>query len=96
MRLLCILSGTTPGLSARGPLPEALPATCHCHPADWLEFVNDPQSTEELEPIRRSVNWGCPFADDQWREQTVRELGLESTMRDPGRPRRAMPAGEAR
>ncbi len=28
--------------------------------------------------LRRSVNRGCPFGDDQWREERVRELGLES------------------
>ena len=28
--------------------------------------------------------------DDEWRDQTVRELELESTMRDVGRPRKAV------
>jgi len=57
-------------------------------PADWVDFVNEPQTTEELEALRRSVNRGCPFGEDQWRDNMVRELGLESTMRERGRPSR--------
>lgn len=62
-------------------LLSAWPVAC---PADWAEFVNEPQSEDELAAIRRSVNRGSPFGDEEWREQTVRELGMESTMRDPG------------
>ncbi len=57
-------------------------------PADWVEFVNEPQSQSELEALRRSVNRGCPFGDEQWQQQMVRELGLESTVRRQGRPSR--------
>ena len=42
-------------------------------PADWVEFVNEPQTVEELEALRRSVNRGCPFGDDQWRDQMVKK-----------------------
>jgi len=56
-------------------------------PADWMEFVNEPHSEAELESLRRSVNRGCPFGADDWQAATVKELGLESTMREPGRPR---------
>ena len=57
-------------------------------PEDWVEFVNEPQGKEELEALRRSVNRGCPFGDDDWQQQMVRELGLESTLRRQGRPSR--------
>jgi len=56
-------------------------------PPDWLDFVNEPHSEAELEALRRSVNRGCPFGDDDWQAQTVQELELEHTMRDRGRPR---------
>lgn len=57
-------------------------------PSDWVEFVNEPQTAEELKALPRSVNRGCPFGEDQWREEMVREFGLESTMRERGRPSR--------
>ena len=57
-------------------------------PADWTAFVNEPQTAAELEAIRRSVNRGCPFGDDDWRAAMVAELGLESTLREPGRPKK--------
>ena len=57
-------------------------------PADWVEFLNEPQSQAELEAIRRSVNRGCPFGDDQWQEQVVEDLGLQQTLRPRGRPRK--------
>jgi putative transposase len=58
-------------------------------PADWVEFVNEPQTSEELEALRRSVNRGCPFGDDRWQQATVEQLGLQWTLRPRGRPRKA-------
>jgi putative transposase len=58
-------------------------------PADWLEFVNEPQTQAELDALRRSVNRGCPFGEDDWQKQVVADLGLESTMRPRGRPRKS-------
>jgi putative transposase len=57
-------------------------------PVDWVEFVNEPQSAEELEALRRSVNRGCPFGEEEWVKEVVEDLGLESTIRPPGRPRK--------
>jgi hypothetical protein len=39
------------------------------------------------EALRRSANRGCPFGSQEWQAETVKELGLESTMRPRGRPR---------
>jgi putative transposase len=55
-------------------------------PADWLDFVNEPQSEEELAALRGSVDRGRPFGDDDWQRQTVTDLGLEATLRPRGRP----------
>jgi putative transposase len=55
-------------------------------PADWLDFVNEPQSPEELDALRRSVIRGCPFGDDAWQQKTAAELGLQWTLRPRGRP----------
>jgi putative transposase len=57
-------------------------------PTDWLEIVNRPQSEEELKALRRSVNCGCPFGDAAWVAMTAGCLGLESTLRHRGRPKR--------
>ena len=57
-------------------------------PADWLGFVNEPQTAAELAAMLRSVNRGCLFGDDQWTDETVGQLSLESTMRPRGRPKK--------
>ena len=54
----------------------------------WLEHVNAPQAESELTAIRHCVQRGSPFGDPDWTAQIVRQLGLESTQRPRGRPRK--------
>jgi REP-associated tyrosine transposase len=54
----------------------------------WAEFVNAPQTDGELKAARQSVQRGNPFGDESWSEQTVQRLGLESTLRPRGRPKK--------
>jgi putative transposase len=54
----------------------------------WLEHVNEPLTEAELASIRHSVQRGSPYGDARWREQTVAKLGLESTLRPQGRPKK--------
>ncbi len=56
--------------------------------AGWVEHVNAPQSEAELAAIRRSVERGSPFGSESWNERAIRRLGLESTLRPRGRPRK--------
>jgi putative transposase len=56
-------------------------------PRSWPDLVNQPQTEEELEGIRRSVIRGQPFGSNEWVSQTAKQLGLESTLRSRGRPR---------
>jgi putative transposase len=65
------------GLLSPWPLPE---------PAEWLEWVNRPQTEAELEAIRRSVIRGQPYGSQKWVLGEARRLGLESTLRKRGRP----------
>jgi len=58
-------------------------------PRGWLEWVQQPQTKQEEAALRRSVNRGCPFGSDGWVDRTVRRLGLATTMRPRGRPRKA-------
>ena len=61
------------------PLPE---------PRAWRQLVNAPQTEGELEAIRRSVMRGQPYGRADWVQQTARSLGLETTLRPRGRPRK--------
>ena len=57
-------------------------------PADWLTWVNQPITQAELEALRRSVARGMPFGDDAWVKRSAAQLGLESTLRPRGRPKK--------
>jgi len=46
------------------------------------------QAAGELEAIRRSVKRGSPFGEASWVERTAKRLGLESTLRPQGRPKK--------
>ena len=56
--------------------------------AGWVEEVNSPQTEAELAAVRRAVNRGCPFGETVWSDRIVARLGLESTLRPQGRPRK--------
>ena len=53
----------------------------------WAEYVNTPQTEEELLALRASVKRGNPYGESSWSEQAIEKLGLESTVRPRGRPR---------
>ncbi len=58
-------------------------------PRQWVEHVNRAQTDAEMNAIRRCVLRGQPFGSPNWVERTAKTLGLESTLRRPGRPRKA-------
>ena len=55
---------------------------------NWLKSVQQPLTAEELAMVRHSVVRGTPFGDARWQQRIVAKLGLESTMRPRGRPRK--------
>ncbi|MFV0442003.1 MAG: hypothetical protein ACK5Q5_00375, partial [Planctomycetaceae bacterium] len=57
-------------------------------PRRWVEIVNRPQSEAEVAALRQSVQRGTPFGTEAWCHSSVIRLGLESTIRPRGRPRR--------
>jgi len=57
-------------------------------PEGWLEIVNRPQSEPELQALRRCSSRGSPFGDVDWVTVTADRLGLDSTLRARGRPKR--------
>ena len=54
----------------------------------WLRHVNDPLSDDELQSLRRCVVRGNPYGSDTWNKRIIKKLGLESTTRGRGRPRK--------
>ncbi|MGB2824226.1 MAG: transposase [Phycisphaerae bacterium] len=57
-------------------------------PDDWLEWVNQLQGDEELEALRHSVARGRPLGAPAWVTRIAEKLGLASTLRPRGRPRK--------
>jgi putative transposase len=69
-----------PSYLVNGPVPR---------PCNWLEWVNEPLTINELAAVRRSVIRGSPYGAPSWIERTAKRLGLESTLRPRGRPRKS-------
>jgi len=61
-------------------------------PPNWLALVNQEDSQgdkeRELTTLRNCVMRGRPFGSEQWVKQIAGQLGLQSTMRPRGRPRK--------
>ena len=55
---------------------------------DWRAYVDTPSSTAEIDAVRRSVARGSPFGSGPWQQVTAEGLGLSSTLRPRGRPRK--------
>lgn len=58
-------------------------------PKDWLRYVQRPQSEAELSALRLSLRRGRPYGGARWTRTTTAQLGLESTFRNRGRPKKA-------
>jgi putative transposase len=59
-------------------------------PKNYLELVNTLSEDETINSIRTSVSKGAPFGSEHWVEKIVKKFGLESTLRDPGRPKKIL------
>src|SRR5262249_42673142 len=46
------------------------------------------QTKGEVEAVRRSIARGAPLGDERWTKRTAARLGLESSLRPRGRPRK--------
>jgi putative transposase len=72
----------------RDQAPVPLDTLPFALPANWIEFVNIPQTAAEVEAIRASVNRQRPFGDPDWVNRKAREAGLEQSLINVGRPRK--------
>jgi putative transposase len=59
-------------------------------PADWLDWVNEGEPTEQLSAVRKSVTKGQPFGSALWVEQMVTQWNLGATLRARGRPKKEL------
>jgi len=57
-------------------------------PQAWNRWVDVPLPAREREGLRLSVNRQSPYGDSMWQKKLSRALGLESTLRSRGRPRK--------
>jgi len=71
--------GQAPAWLSEGPLPL---------PGGWLGYVNSVETEAELEAVRRCAKRGAPWGNEQWQRQVVEHLGLATTLRPRGRPRK--------
>jgi putative transposase len=76
----------TDGVSPLQLAPSPVPL-----PANWVEYVNETQTTAELEAVRTCVNRQRPYGHDGWVEQTAHQLGLTQSLVSVGRPRKDGP-----
>ncbi len=73
------LGGETPIALAPWPI-RRLPG--------WAQRVNLALGKKELKDLRHSVKRNLPFGDQAWTTTTAKRLGLESTTRPRGRPKK--------
>ncbi len=57
-------------------------------PRNWVAAVNRNSSAKESERVRVSIKRNRPFGGDSWQAQTAARLGLASSLRAEGRPRK--------
>ena len=57
-------------------------------PRNWREFVDQPQTQTEIDALRRCTVKNTPFGSDAWTRSTAEKLGLGSSLRAAGRPKR--------
>jgi len=65
---------------------ESWPVAPH---SNWTNIVNGMEPESDVRAIRKAVKRGSPYGDAEWMQRTALSLGLESTLRLPGRPRKA-------
>jgi len=59
-------------------------------PSNWDEFVDQPQSVEELESVRTCVDRQCPFGGEAWLASAAECEWYEPRPRRRGRPRKVL------
>ena len=59
-------------------------------PGEWLLWVNEGETNEQVSTVRRSVTKGQPFGRPSWVEQMVAQWNLGATLRGRCRPKKEL------
>ena len=73
------LRSDSPVLLGAPPLPL---------PSNWVDYVNEPQSLEELAAVRAAVRRERPYGGVEWVVATAKSLGFTYSITPRGRPRK--------
>lgn len=57
-------------------------------PSDWNKYVNRDMPDKDLEGLRNSIKRQSPYGTSEWQSLISTRLGLGSTLRSRGRPRK--------
>ena len=57
-------------------------------PRNWNKLVHADIDEYEIEHLNKSIKRGAPLGDFDWAINAAREMGLESTLKPRGRPRK--------
>jgi putative transposase len=57
-------------------------------PRHYLRWLNQSQGKEEIENVRYAIKKSRPYGSEKWVSRAVAKFGLESTLRDRGRPKK--------
>jgi len=55
---------------------------------DWGEYVDQPLTMQEQTKMQGSRDRQAPYGTSEWQGQVSRLMGLESTLKPLGRPRK--------
>jgi putative transposase len=57
-------------------------------PSDWVAQVNEATPATEIDALRTCTRRGAPYGCAPWRQQIVKALKIEGTLRPRGRPKK--------
>ena len=57
-------------------------------PKDYIIWLNQPQSEDEENIIKNSIQRGSPYGDGSWGKNIINKFNLEMTVRSKGRPKK--------
>jgi len=57
-------------------------------PKNYLTWLNESQSKNEGEALKKSTERGSPYGNDSWLQTIVKKFKLENTIRPRGRPKK--------
>jgi putative transposase len=57
-------------------------------PSNWSQVADQAIEAGTLDQLRTSIARGRPLGSEKWMQRVAKRLGLESTIRDPWRPKK--------